>query len=179
MISYLALLRGINVGGNNMIKMAELKERMTAAGFVNVRTYIQSGNILFDAAPTKPTVLAAKLQAFIVQEFGLTVPVVVFSEAEWRAIIAAAPQSWGVEATSRHNIWVLLHDVDVQAAMTAIGELKPGIELLVPGNGVLYQSAAVATIGRATTGSKVVAKPIYKQLTIRNFNTATKLLDLL
>lgn len=59
---YIALLRGINVGGNNIIKMAELRECITGLGFKNVRTYIQSGNILFETTEQDSQVLETHIQ---------------------------------------------------------------------------------------------------------------------
>lgn len=59
-----------------------------------------------------------------------------------------------------------------------VGELKPDIETIEPGNGVLYQSMSLKMFGRTTTG-KLVSNPIYKKITVRNYNTVTKLFSLL
>jgi uncharacterized protein (DUF1697 family) len=106
------------------------------------------------------------------------VEVVVFSQSEWRQIIAAAPSSWGADKTWKHNLLVLLPPYNMAEAVTAVGALKPDIEAMRAGDGVLYQSMSQALFGRTTTG-KLASNPLYKRLTIRNYNTATKLLALL
>lgn len=176
--AYLALLRGINVGGNNMIKMAELKTCLEDAGFQNVRTYIQSGNVLFNAQDGDTAKLEKRMEEVIQERFGLQIRVAVFSKEEWGAILDNAPQNWGKEPSWKHNILVLLRPYNMDNAVAAIGELKPEIETMIAGKGVLYQSASIKMVGRTTTG-KLASNPMYKQMTIRNYNTATKLLALL
>ena len=88
---YVALLRGINVGGKNMIKMERLRETVAALGFENVATYINSGNIAFDTAKTADYVLASKLHDAIRAEFGFDISTIVRSRDEIDAIIAKNP----------------------------------------------------------------------------------------
>lgn len=178
MNTYLALLRGVNVGGNGLIKMSDLKEALAKNGLHNVRTYIQSGNVIFmsDAADTEK--LASQIKAAIKKRFQLDVLVAVFSKQEWQHIIGAAPAWWGVDTEWKHNLLVMIRPFDMKDVVRAIGELKPDIEAMEPGKGVLYQSVSFKTFGRATTG-KLAANPVYKKMTIRNYNTATKLLTLL
>ena len=72
----------------------------------------------------------------------------------------------------------MLKPYDMDEAAAAIGELKPDIETIEPGNGVLYQSMSLKIFGRTTTG-KLASNPIYKRITVRNNNTVIKLLSLL
>jgi uncharacterized protein (DUF1697 family) len=103
---------------------------------------------------------------------------VLFSKDEWVEIIAAAPLWWGQYKTRKHNILVLIPPYDIREVITSIGELKPDIEAMHPGDGVLYQSMSLELFGRTTTG-KIASNPVYKKMTVRNYNTATKLLSLL
>lgn len=176
--AYIALLRGINVGGNNKIKMADLRPSLERAGFEQVSTYIQSGNVLFVSPETNTQKLASKMEGIIKDQFGVSAAVVVISKQRWEKIIANAPKDWGVDAEWKHNLLVLLEPYDMQEVVAAIGVLKPDIETLVPGDGVLYQSMSRALFGRTTTG-KLASNPIYQRMTIRNYNTAQKLLSLL
>ena len=80
---YIAILRGINVGGNRKVPMAELKAACQKASFQNVRTYIQSGNVIFDAEEQEPSGLEVKIQEIIAETFGFDVPVIVRSVEEW------------------------------------------------------------------------------------------------
>jgi uncharacterized protein (DUF1697 family) len=173
---YLALLRGVNVGGNNIISMTALRDALAAAGLENVQTYIQSGNVLFQS-PEKDTVrLATLIQKVISKHFNTQVEVVVFSRQHWQRIIAAAPGTWGKDPAWKHNLLVLLPPFDMDDVVASIGTLKPDIESLVAGEGVLYQNVSLQMFGRATTG-KLASNPAYKRMTIRNYNTATKLLE--
>ena len=92
--SWLALLRGINVGGNNIIKMAELREALIQAQLENVRTYIQSGNVLFES-PKRSTKssLEKKIRAVIEKTFSLDPSVLVLSHEEFTEAVAQNPFS--------------------------------------------------------------------------------------
>lgn len=177
MTRYLALLRGVNVGGKSLVKMADLKVAVTQAGFTDVKTYINSGNVLFSAPATDTRQLAEHIQAAIEKALQLNIEVVVVSHAEWQRIIDEAPQWWGQDDAWKHNLLVLIPPYTIQEVVAAIGVLKPDIETMEPGDGVLYQSMSKALFGRTTTG-KLAASPIYKRMTVRNYNTATKLLSL-
>lgn len=172
---YLALLRGINVGGNTLIKMPELKECFEVLGFSDVRTYINSGNVIFSSDEPDKLKLAKAIEVAITKSFTHTVRVVVFSHDEWKAVIENAPKQWGIDPSYRYNLLVLLPPVTSTEAIAATGEVKPVIEFAEAGKGVIYQGASIKDIGK-TTYAKMVGTPIYKQMTIRNYNTATKLL---
>lgn len=176
--TYLALLRGINVGGKNHLPMAELKNALTLAGFEAVQTYIQSGNVIFKSDISDTTELAIKIEDVIHETFQLEVPTVVFSAETWHSIIARKPLAWGKDPLWKHNLLVLLPPYDMQQALAAIGTIKPDIESIVPGDGVIYQSMSLELYGRTTTG-KLASSPLYQRMTIRNFNTSLKLDSLL
>ena len=176
--TYLALLRGVNVGGKALLKMAELKEALTAAGFENVTTYIQSGNVVLVGKDTDKKVVADKIGGVITKELKLDVAVALFTAAECQAIVKAAPTWWGKDSDWKHNLLVLTEDVPMKEVVDAIGALKPDIENMAQGNGVLYQSMSFKLFGRTTAG-KLASNPMYKKMTVRNYNTATKLLALL
>ncbi len=175
--TYLVLLRGINVGGKALIKMSDLKVALETNEFLQVRTYIQSGNVLVRSNLSEGKV-TDKIERVIGQTFNMDVRVAVFTYDEWQNIIANAPKWWGQNPEWKHNLLVLLKPYDMKTAVSAVGELKPDIEAMVVGEGVLYQSMSRELFGRTTTG-KLASSPIYKQMTVRNFNTATKLLKLL
>ena len=173
---FLALLRGINVGGNSIIRMVELKTALEKDGFKNPKTYIQSGNVFIDSE-SKPDKVARDIEASIKKHFNLDVSVAVFTQKQWQAVIDQAPDKWGKDKDWKHNLLILLEPYDINQVIDSIGELKPDIEFMVAGEGVLYQSLSISLFGRTTTG-KLASKSIYKRMTIRNFNTTTKLLNL-
>src|SRR5690348_15208602 len=96
MAGYVALLRGINVGGKNPVPMAELRACIESAGFTDVATYIQSGNVVFGApAGGSAAALTGTLEPLLSQRFGFALTVVVRSRAQMRAVVAAAPDGFG------------------------------------------------------------------------------------
>lgn len=177
MYQYLALLRGINVGGKSLIKMADLREAMVKDGFKNVSTYIQSGNVIFESAETDKQKLAKKLQKAISSNFNLDVDIVIFGAEQWCDAVKAAPSWWGKDDTWKHNMLVMVTD-DAKNVLTEIGELKPGIEKVEAGLGVVYQSTSWKDFGKTRSG-KLASLPIYKKMTVRNYNTSVKLAELL
>lgn len=173
-MKYLALIRGINVGGNNLIPMASLREALGKTELKNVRTYIQSGNVFFESNQKDKRKLEALVSKTIEDNFSVGVSVVVFNQTEWEAIINNAPDWWGKDSAWKHNILVMIHPFEINDVVRAYGEIKPEIEQMRQGDGVLYQSLLFIRFGQ-TTGGKLASNPIYKLMTVRNFNTATKL----
>jgi uncharacterized protein (DUF1697 family) len=90
-VPFVALLRGINVSGQKLIQMAELRQRLTAAGYIHVQTYIQSGNVYFEAAEQDSKALEAPFERLIMEGYGWDVPTMVRSVAEVEAVVAASP----------------------------------------------------------------------------------------
>lgn len=91
MTSYVALLRGINVSGQNSIRMTELQNCFSALGFSDVQTYLQSGNVVFSALQSDEAALAAKIHTRIAQDFGLDIPVLVMSAEQLEQIANSNP----------------------------------------------------------------------------------------
>lgn len=175
--TYIVFLRGVNVGGKAKLKMADLVTALSEQGLTDVRTYIQSGNILFTSTASKPELLKL-IKMVIHTNFDLLVEAALFTDTEWRAVVAAAPDWWGKDETWKHNLLIMIEPYNMAETVAAVGTLKPDIETMLPGEGVLYQSMSKELFGRTTTG-KLAASPAYKKMTIRNYNTATKLLGLL
>jgi uncharacterized protein (DUF1697 family) len=174
-VRYVALLRGINVGGKSLIKMAALKECIEAIGHDEVRTYIASGNVLFDSKERSGAKLDAQFERAIEKTFGLPVRVVVRSGAEIQRIAACIPQAWIGAADLRVTVAYLLRGTD---ARTVARGLKPkdGIDELVTAPGALIWAIQRDALTR--TGLKLIGTPVYKQMTLRNLNTTLKLAEL-
>lgn len=176
-MQYLALIRGINVGGKGLVKMDALKTALTEAGFQDVRTYIQSGNIFFSSTSTNTNELAERIETSLKETFGITAGVAIFSKDQWQRLIANAPAWWGRRDGWKHNLLILIGPHTMAEVVAEVGALKPDIEAMQPGEGVLYQSMSLKLFGRTTTG-KLISSPLYKRVTVRNYNTAVKLRDL-
>jgi uncharacterized protein (DUF1697 family) len=179
MSRYVALLRGINVGGNNLIKMAALKACFEKQGFADVATYIQSGNVLFTASgPGAAAKLALGIEAALAAAFDYKATIVLRSQKEMRAVVARAPAGFGAQPDKyRYDVIFLRAPLTAAAALEDV-PMKPGVDQAHAGPGVLYFSRLIAKATSSRLG-KVVAMPMYKSMTIRNWNTTTKLLQLL
>lgn len=91
MQTYIALLRGINISGQKPVRMAELKALFESLGFVQVETYVQSGNVVFDCASTEPAAAAAQIEAEIQRRLGFTVPVLLRRTDDFERILSQDP----------------------------------------------------------------------------------------
>src|SRR5262245_11678981 len=178
MTTYVALLRGINVGGKNLIRMPALKAAFEAEGFDDVSTYIQSGNVLFGSNEKGSKALTDRIEAMLAEAFDYVPTVVVRSRSQMKAIVERAPRGFGGEPTKyRYNVIFLRDPLTAKAAITTV-PTNPDVDTSHAGPGVLYFSNLMA---RATASrlSKIAASPIYPSITIRNWNTTTKLLALM
>lgn len=175
---YVALLRGINVGGNNIIKMADLKACFEKQRFTNVTTYIQSGNVVFAAAEKDRDRLTSSIEAALTKTFDYRANVVVLSRKQLRSIVDGAPAGFGsAPDLYRYDVIFLKSPLTAAAAMKTISP-KPGVDEAHGGAGALYFSRLIAKASQSRL-SKIVSSPEYKNMTIRNWNTTTKLLALL
>ncbi len=177
-MNYLALLRGINVGGKNSIKMVALKATFEDLGFKNVKTYIQSGNVLFSAPAGNIEALCKKIEAALFKTFKYAALVVLIKQSDLVNIVRSAPRGFGSKpAIYRYNVLFLKKPIVAKQAMKDIPR-KEGVDEAVAGTGVLYFSHLIAKATQSRL-SKITALPIYKNLTIRNWNTTQKLCALI
>lgn len=177
-MQYVALLRGINVGGKNRVPMADLKSCLEESDLKDVRTYIQSGNVIFQSASKDETELTEQIEQAIEKTFGFPVVVALFSQPEFEYIASHTPANWLKNPEWKYNYLFLKKPTTGEQAIEAMGEQKKDIELAVAGKGVVYQAMSIRLFGR-TTASRMIGTPIYKQMTIRNDNTVQKLLAML
>jgi uncharacterized protein (DUF1697 family) len=175
-MKYVALLRGINVGGNSIIKMAELKECVEALGHDAVRTYIASGNVLFEAGERSGAKLDAQLERAIEKRFALPVRVVVRSRSEIEKIAAHVPEEWIGADALRVTVAFLLRGTDARKVAAGLSP-KDGIDELVSAPGAVMWATRRDAITRS--GLRLIGTPVYKQMTLRNLNTTLKLAELL
>ena len=172
------MLRGINVGGNNLIKMSDLKACFEAAGFENVRTYINSGNVLFESTESDPAKLTAKVEKILGENFDGNVRALVCSHQQLQAVVKNAPKGFGTKPADYYSdVIFLMPPLTVKEAMTVVS-LREGVDQVWEGEGVLYFARLGARRVQSKLGKIIGTKP-YKSMTIRNWNTTIKLLALL
>ena len=178
MAIYVALLRGINVGGKNLIKMPALKASFEAGGLEEVATYIQSGNVLFQTARSSAAMLTRRIEEILSAAFDYRANVVVRSHSQVRAVVEGAPKGYGTDpATYLYDVIFLKEPLAAKTALKSV-PTKEGVDEVYAGRGVLYCSRLRS---RATQSQlpRLVSLPIYQSMTIRNWNTSTAHLRLL
>jgi uncharacterized protein (DUF1697 family) len=175
MTVWIALLRGINVGGNNIIPMKALAETFTRLGLEGVKTYIASGNVLFRSGDRDPRALEKKLEKAIAKAHDCNVKVVVRTREELATLVDALPRAWKKPSPAkRYYVVFLRHAIDTEDVLERL-PAKAGVEEIVYRPGTLLWSANVASITRSTVSKKLVSRPLYDDVTVRNLNTTLKL----
>jgi uncharacterized protein (DUF1697 family) len=175
---YVALLRGINVGGNNLIKMVALKACFEAQGFGDVVTYIQSGNVVFTTPGADQPRLTVGIEKALSKAFAYESRVVVRSLAQMKDTVAKAPKGFGRQPTVYRYDVVFLKDPLTPADAVKSVSVKPGVDRVWAGARELYSSRLISKAAQSRL-SRVVGTPAYQYMTIRNWNTTGKLLELM
>jgi uncharacterized protein (DUF1697 family) len=175
---YVALLRGINVGGKNLIKMAALKACLEDHGLEDVATYIQSGNVVFGSGDTSLTKLTDRIEGALTATFGYEASVVLRSRSQMIAIVGGAPSGFGRDpARYRYDVIFLKAPLTARTAMKSV-LTKEGVDRAHAGPGVLYFSRLTSRAAQSQLG-RIVSTPVYRNMTIRNWNTTTRLMRML
>ena len=176
--TYLALLRGINVGGKNVIRMADLRGCFEAHGFSDAVTYIQSGNVIFREPATALGSLATRIEDMLAAAFGYEARVVLRTREQVQAVVTEAPPAFGSEPKLyRYDTIFMRAPLTLAAAMEVI-PARPGVDAVWPGPDVLYYSRLISKASRSHL-SRLVSMRIYQDMTVRNWNTTSRLLRLM
>ncbi len=178
MNTYVILLRGINVGGKNKVPMAALRTCLQELEFSNVLTYIASGNVLLESDMPADEI-KARIERTLPVSFKLDselVKVLVLSRDQLQAIVDNKPKGFGEQPATYHSDAIFLIGIDVDQAM-AVFDPREGVDKIWPGDGVVY-SQRLSTERTKSRLGKIVGTPVYKSMTIRSWNTTTKLLEI-
>lgn len=177
MVKYIAFLRGINVGGKNKVSMPILKALFEQNGFVDVVTYINSGNVIFASNKANEEELKKECESLIEDKFCFKVPVTIVSVKDLSTALGNAPSWWNADEDSKHSAIFVIPPVTVDEVFEQVGMIKPEYEKVDYHGRIIFWSAPIITFSK-TRWSKVVSSSIYDSITIRNANTVNKLLQL-
>lgn len=171
---YVALLRGINVGGNNKVEMPRLKKLFESLGYSQVATYINSGNVIFSDSTTDAVKLADIIEQAIESEFGFPVKVVVVKQEIIDHVTSQVPTDWVNDgATQKCDALFLWPDIDSPEVLQKL-TLKPGID-----EALYFPGAVVWRVMRVNINKSgmrnIFGTEVYKKSTARNINTVRKL----
>jgi uncharacterized protein (DUF1697 family) len=174
---YVALLRGVNVGGHGKIDMKHLKAVFEAAGMTSVTTYINSGNVVFVSDVLGDARLAEVLETAVEDRFGAQTRVLVRDIDEIRSVVEALPADWTNDKTTKCDVFFLWDEADAPSVLERL-DYDPRMEDVryTPGAVIRRVDRDRASASRLT---RVVGTPLYQQMTTRNCNTARKLLELM
>jgi uncharacterized protein (DUF1697 family) len=175
---YLALLRGINVGGNNIIKMADLKSCFENMDYADVSTYIQSGNVLFKSNESDKTRLTNKIEQMLSARFKYSSCIVVVTDAQLKIIVEEAPEGFGQEADKyRYDVLFVKEPLNPGEILKNL-RIRDEVDRSFAGQSVLYFARNISRASQSYL-TKIITLPEYKSITIRNWNTTTRLLSIM
>lgn len=173
MQKYVALLRGINVGGNNTVSMSELIKVFESLGYENVSTYINSGNVIFEAKKDD----AEKIEKALEKYFGFAIRVVVRDAENIAKLSKSIPAEWKNDTEMKTDVLFLWKEYDSKKSLDLI-VARDGIDRLKYVDGAIVWSIDKKNYNKSGM-HKFIGTLLYKNMTARNVNTVRKLADLM
>ena len=177
MPTYVAMLRGINVGPGKIVKMERLRASFEALGFGGVRTYVQSGNAIFESEQKSPTELSNKIEDKIQHTFGFRVPVLVKTSKEIAQIVSDNPlvKEKGIDHSKLHVTF--LSDAPPKTAVKVLEPLATGRERFRILNREIYLYCPDG-YGNTKLSNNAIEKKLSVVATTRNWRTVNTLLEM-
>lgn len=173
-MKYIALLKGINVGGHKKVPMAELRELLTKAGFSDVSTYIQSGNVFFKSSKKNIKALEEDIQKIIVNHFGFEVLAMVKTHEELQRVFDSCPFN---EYEKIASCFMLLHQKPTADAISLASEKVYDNEYYQITKDCLYYYSPKG-MGKSKFNANFFERKLQTFITARNYKTMLKLLSL-
>ena len=179
MKKYIALLRGVNIGGKNKISMVQLKTIFEEFGFKEVKTYLNSGNVIFSSDGNELECFRNRIEEMIKNQFGLDIPVFVTSREKLVDILHHAPDWWDNEDKGIYdNLIFIIPPAVFTEVFDEIGEPREGLEKIMGYGEVIFWSFSRKDYQKTNWWSKTASAGISKKLTIRTANTVRKMVGL-
>lgn len=173
-MKYVALLRGINVGGNSMVKMSELKTAFEKAEYTNVITYINSGNVIFETDKHEIQKITSHIEKILKQTF-FSIKVVILSESQLGKVLDEVPDTWRREDDLRCYISFLRDSLKPSEVISQM-KLNQTVDSAKIGQHVVYMSTKLSGLTKSGF-TKLVGTKVYKEMTMRNYTTVQKIFE--
>ena len=167
-MTYIALLRGVNVGIARRVEMKKIKALFESLGFGNVSTYLNSGNVLFESDSDCST-LRADIEAKFWHEFGFEIPTLVKTQQEMRDIASVIPSDWQNDDTHKTDIAYLFDQIDRDGIIDELPIKRQFLDIRYT-KGALFWNVDRANYGKSQL-VKLVSHKYYQLMTVRNINT--------
>jgi len=177
---FIALIRGINVGGKNIIKMTDLKFLIESLGYKNVETYIQSGNIVFTIPSLNKTIVKHEeiIRTALSDKLMSNILLTLLPFKDMENVIISKPSKFGEENEKyKYDVLFFLEKTDIVSEIKKF-KIAVGVDDVYAGERVIY----ARRLKTDTNKSKIhdlIKQPIYKKITIRNWNTTEKLYEMI
>ena len=176
---YVALLRGINISGKNKVPMAELKKVFEELGFTEVKTYLNSGNVIFSSEKNNIGSLTGQIETMIKNQFGLDIPVFVTSKEDLKDILHHAPDWWGTENKEIYdNLIFIMPPATFAEVWDEIGEPREELKKIKEYKEAVFWSFNRKDYQKTNWWPKTASAGISGKLTIRTANTVRKIVGM-
>jgi len=173
---YVAFLRGINVGGKAIVSMAVIKEALADVGLVDVRTYINSGNVIFSTRASNAQKLGARIEKALDERAGVPIKVLVLDHKVLKSLVDAIPRAWVDDKTMRTYVLLLWKELDDPKILGRL-PVRPGVDNVRYAPGAVIWQVDRKDIAKSRM-NRIIGTPDYKQITVRSANTMRKLIEL-
>jgi uncharacterized protein (DUF1697 family) len=171
-MKYIALLRGINVGKSIQIKMEDLKQLFINKNYQNVKTYINSGNVYFETNEDKQK-LQETIEMILLEKFQVEIKVVVKTMEEMKRISSEIPISWMNDENQKTDVAYLFDEIDAKELANELPIKREFINIVIT-NGAIIWNVSRDNYNKSNL-NKIISHQKYKEMTVRNVNTARKL----
>jgi len=168
-MKYIALLRGINVGGNRKVEMKRLKHLFESLGYTNVATYLNSGNVIFESNKKQKTI-QKEIPKKLKKEFGFEIQTLVKNEKEVKRIAKAIPKKWENDSLQKTDIAYLFPEIDSKKTVNELPIKKEFIDMKYV-KGAIIWNVKKKEYNKSHL-NKIIGTKQYQLMTVRNVNTA-------
>lgn len=168
-MKYVALLRGINVGGNRKVEMKKLKQIFEDLDFKNVFTYINSGNVIFESEEEDKNILN-KIEKELEKQFVDKIPVLIKSVDDLKNITKNIPKDWKNNDIQRTDVAYLFPEIDSKKIIDELPVKKEFIDIRYT-KGAIFWNVKRENVYKSQL-AKLISDKLYKLMTVRNVNTA-------
>jgi len=175
-MTYVAFLRAVNVGGKGIVSMAVIREALVDLGLKDVRTHINSGNVIFSTRAQNTEKLGARIEKALELSAGVPIKVLVMDHLTLKKMVDAIPRGWVDDKTMRTYVLLLWRELDDRAILDRL-PVKPGIDELRYTPGAVVWRVDRENVARSSM-NRMVGTPLYKKITMRSANTMRKLNEL-
>lgn len=176
---YIAFLRGVNVSGKNKVAMAELKKCFEGLGFEDVKSYLNSGNVIFSSENDNPKDFTYIIKTMILNKFDIDIPIFIISKEDLEDILRNAPDWWDSGNKEIYdNLILIIPPTEFTDVFNEIGEPKEDLEKIANYKEAVFWSFSRKNYQKTNWWSKTASSRISTNLTIRTANTVKKTVEM-